>query len=108
MKTNMDSGDRKVLLMQLTIFLSKVYDSINRHEYTVAIYLDFSKAFDMVNHLILKQKLENAKLDYTSLQWFNLYLENRTQRVTANGVISNSEPSIMGYPSVVPWDPYYT
>lgn len=79
-------------------FLSQVYSSINKQEYIIAIYLDFSKAFDTVNHSILKQQLKDAKLDDNSLKWFNSYLGNRTQKVTANGILSQSEPSNYGVP----------
>jgi hypothetical protein len=46
----------------------------------VDLFLDLTKAFDMVNHDILPQKLEFYIRGYT-YQWFVSYLTNRKQLV---------------------------
>lgn len=43
-------------IQAIDTFLSKVYESINSNEYTVTVYLDFSKAFDTVNHNLKRKK----------------------------------------------------
>jgi hypothetical protein len=43
------------------------------------IFLDFSKAFDTVDHGILLRKLKSFGLDNNSLNWFESYLTNRQQ-----------------------------
>uniref|UniRef100_A0A670ZJ93 Uncharacterized protein n=1 Tax=Pseudonaja textilis TaxID=8673 RepID=A0A670ZJ93_PSETE len=49
------------------------------------IYLDFSKAFDKVDHNLFFSKLEKSGIDSTSIRWTRNWLANRTQRVVLNG-----------------------
>ena len=44
------------------------------------IYTDFAKAFDRVPHKRLLKKLENMGLVGNTLNWFKVFLSNRTQR----------------------------
>jgi len=43
------------------------------------VYLDFSKAFDMVSHNILLGKLRKCGLDEWSVRWIENWLNGRTQ-----------------------------
>ena len=45
------------------------------------IFLDFSKAFDTVNHKILIEKLKILGFQNNTCDWINSYLSNRYQRV---------------------------
>ena len=53
------------------------------------IFLDFSKAFDTVNHKILIEKLKYYGVKGQALSLFDSYLSNRSQVVEVNGVISD-------------------
>ena len=55
--------------------------AIDNNLYTCGIFLDFSKAFNMVNHSILLQKLESYGIRGVPLAWFESYLTNRKQYV---------------------------
>ena len=46
------------------------------------ILIDYCKAFDMVDHSILLQKLQAYGLDNKSLIWFRSYLSERRQLVS--------------------------
>ncbi|XP_068756536.1 uncharacterized protein [Montipora capricornis] len=51
-------------------------------------FLDFSKAFDRVNHSILPRKLCGFGISGSLLQWCERYLSNRWQRTVLDGVSS--------------------
>ena len=60
----------------------KITEALDNKECIIGIFLDFSKAFDTVNHdhEILLLKLEKYSIQETELQWLNDYLSNRRQR----------------------------
>jgi len=43
----------------LYLFEKKITKQIDKNEHTVGLFLDFDKAFDMVNHIILTTELEH-------------------------------------------------
>ena len=45
------------------------------------LFLDLRKAFDVVDHTILIEKLAANKFSNSSLQWFKFYLNGRRQVV---------------------------
>lgn len=57
-----------------------------------------SKAFDLVNHKLLIQKLYYYHISSGAITWFTSYLENRTQKVTVSGNLSKSATVISGVP----------
>ena len=52
---------------------------------TGATFIDFTKAFDLVDHKLLLKKLALFKFDESTLLWFKLYLSNRKQSVHVGG-----------------------
>ena len=58
-----------------------ILDSIDDASVTLLIFLDFSKAFDTVNHRILIEKLKILGFQSDTCEWINSYLSNRYQRV---------------------------
>ena len=44
--------------MALMVLMDKMLKSLENGEFVIGIFLDFSKAFDTVNHQILLKKLE--------------------------------------------------
>jgi hypothetical protein len=72
-------------LLTLTNYVS---DKMNKKHYTVGIFLDLKKAFDVVPHNILLKKLEYLGINGIALNWFRNYLEGRTQCVDIDGNLS--------------------
>ena len=60
-----------------------VLSSIDTKQCMILASLDFSAAFDTVDHSLLEQKLEyEFGIKGSALQWFKSYLHNRKQRVS--------------------------
>ena len=55
------------VLLQL---VDQIYESFERNEYTIGVFIDLSKAFDTVDHNILLKKLEIYGISGTHLPWF--------------------------------------
>ena len=67
-------------------------------EHTVGLFLDLSKAFDMVNHKILIKKLNHYGIRGLAGDWFTSYLNNRTQVVQIGTVKSKCSTITHGVP----------
>ena len=67
-----------------------------KKEKACAIFLDFTKAFDAVNHKILLKKLEYYGVRGVSLISFQSYLHNRQQCVKINQSTSDSKTITCG------------
>ena len=72
--------------------------AINDHKIIGVIFLDFRKAFDVVNHEILLKKHETYGLGSCSLKWFSSYLSNRYQKVSIGPSLSGPEHTYVGVP----------
>ena len=77
---------------QLITTLHDLTTNHNNHQTTDIAILDFSKAFDVVPHQRLLQKLSHYGMRNKLLGWIKAFLTNRTQRVVVKGKYS-------------PWDP---
>ena len=55
-----------------------------------AVLLDFSAAFDIIDHILLLEKRMCYGFTLPAIMWIKSYLSNKTQRVFFNGSISNT------------------
>lgn len=60
-------------------FIERVYKSLDDREISGGLFLDLSKAFDLVNHDILLRKMARMGIRGVALKWFQTYLENGTK-----------------------------
>ena len=78
--------------------VDRIYEHHDIGDTSVAIFLDLSKAFDMLDHDILLCKLSKFGINNNELQWFKSYLSDRTQYVEFNGKKASILPITKGAP----------
>ena len=84
--------------MALISLIDKLTQAIENGEYVIGVFLDFSKAFDTVDHKILLDKLYHYGVRGCAHKWFISYLTDRQQFVTYNGVKSRNQLIKCGVP----------
>ncbi|GAB1603590.1 hypothetical protein Ahia01_000640300, partial [Argonauta hians] len=85
-------------LTQLTRYIDDVLNSLAQGSSVDALYLDFSKAFDKVDHHTLLNKLSQTGIRGKLLAWIEYFLTNRTQRVSVDGTLSGPANVTSGVP----------
>ena len=73
-------------------------ESLSKKQISLLLLIDFSKAFDMVEHTILLRKLEHYGIRGLALKWMTSYLNNRSQFVSLSGVNSSIKHMQYGVP----------
>ena len=87
-------------------FTTNLYQIHNNNRDTLALYIDYQKAFYSVNHERLIKKCINLNFGAEMCAWLHSYLTNRTQTNFVNNTVSSSLPVSHGVPqgSVLgPW-----
>ena len=64
------------------LITDRIQKAIENGQFSCGIFLDFSKAFDTVNHDILISKLNHYGVRGIAKEWFISYLHNRKQHVS--------------------------
>ena len=75
-----------------------IFESLNEGNVVGAIYIDYRKAFDTINHRKLLLKLPKYGFSQKTVNWFKSYLEDRVQKTIANGTYSGWEDVTFGVP----------
>ena len=91
-------GFQKVKSTHFAIILltDKITEALDRGECLIGVFLDYSKAFDTIDHGILLEKLGKYGIQGIEVQWFCDYLPNRMQYVTTNNHKSQKEKITCG------------
>ena len=63
--------------------------SIDKGDIISTLFIDFRKAFGMVDHSLLMKKLAHYQLSITSLNWFLSYLSTRVQSIKSDDGLSD-------------------
>ena len=78
--------------------LHNIYETVDGGGACGVLFLDLSKAFDTVDHSIVRTKLKAFGIKESSISWFLSYLSNRVQCTSVDGVLSNLEHTGSGVP----------
>ena len=78
--------------------VDKWLEAISYGQLTGALFIDFRKAFDLVDHEILIRKLKLYNLHDAALKWFNSYLFDRQQFVSVGRAYSSKLSISHGVP----------
>lgn len=82
----------------MSLFIENTLHSTNTSNETSGIFIDLPKAFDLVDHRILLDKLEAAGVRGVALNWFESFLISWSQQVTISNAISNAKILKQGVP----------
>ena len=85
-------------LSQLLTHFDSVLTELEEGKDVDVIYIDFSKAFDKVDHTILMNKLKAVGLNGKLLAWIESFLTKRKQIVVVDGESSEAAETISGVP----------
>lgn len=82
----------------IEILTEFIYSSLNAKRHTISLFIDFSKAFDTVNHKILLNKLSSHGVRGLPNAWFASYLSNRQHCVKIGHHVSDYKTTNIGVP----------
>ena len=84
--------------MALLNIIDQISQEMDNNNFSIGIFLDLSKAFDIIDHGLLMKKLEIYGIRSNVLHWISSYLSDRSKCVSIDGVLSNPEKIICGVP----------
>ena len=84
--------------MALASAVNHILNALQFGKYLIGVYLDFSKAFDTLDHDILFFKLNHHGIRGIALDWIKSYMMNRKQYVSYNDNPSDIQSISCGVP----------
>ena len=89
---------RRSCLTILLKFMNSVTEEIDKGKTVYCAYLDLSKAFDVLNHEVLIQRLQRIGIGGKVLNWIQEFLSNRKYQVKVGSSRSSFRPVTSGVP----------
>ena len=85
-------------LSQLIAHYDRITQMLEEGQNLDVVYLDFAKAFDKVDFLVVMRKLQHLGISGKLRRWVHSFLTSRTQTVIVNGVKSDHAEVKSGVP----------
>jgi retron-type reverse transcriptase len=79
-------------------FLNNIQEAIDKKYHVIGLFLDLTKAYDILNHQILLEKLDLYGIRGITNKWFHFHLSNRIQIVEITHVSNNNRRKFMSSP----------
>lgn len=73
--------ERHSMITAATFALNDIITALDRKKHCAALFIDLSKAFDAVDHVLLLKILRSLRFDDLAFKWFQSYLSDRQQCV---------------------------
>ena len=78
--------------------INNITEALKNKQCCLSLFIGFSKAFDIVDHAILIERLAAAGFSVHAVGWFANYLKDKSQAVQLEGVSSEVEFVHKGVP----------
>lgn len=75
-----------------------IYESLDANKYTLALFFDFTRAFDCVTHEFLVNKLDALGIRGKTNEWIESFLTDRYITVRIGQITSNAQKLTFGVP----------
>jgi hypothetical protein len=92
--------EKKSTYTAIQTFIGDIRKTLDNKQLAMGIFLDLSKALDVINHNLLLAKLELYRLRGKIHMWLSSYLTDRTQFVEIQHVDQNTS-NLMSYSSAL-------
>ena len=98
--SNQQYGFRKErsCVVQMIVYLNKVYKAINDGKSVEVVYTNYEKAFDRVDHQLLLRKNQNIGISGKLLKLLSSYLTKRTHKIRVENQLSTERLLNSGVP----------
>ena len=96
----LQSGFRKSHSTETALIrlVDQLFFDLDENKVTGLVFIDYKKAFDLINHDILLAKLRGYGIGERDLKRIGNYLTGRSQYVNIDGTLSQSKPVHLGVP----------
>ena len=99
--TPLQSGFRKersTTMDQIIRLETDIHKAMLNKEYTIVVFLDLEKAYDLLWRKGIIYKMYEAGLRGKILKWVEAFFSRRTVQVRVDGILSNSKEVLQGIP----------